>query len=69
MDVHRRADAAKSEDASIESPNAVSASRSAIMLGNERERLWHEVVYRWLERHKGVRTADGGAGYDSRLAN
>ena len=69
MDVRRGANVAESEDASPESPNAVSASRSAIMLRNERKRLRYEMVYRWLGRHEGVGTADGGAGYDSRLAN
>ena len=69
MDVRHRADAAESEDTSSESPNAVSASRSPIMLGDECKRLWHEMVCRWLGRHKGFRTADGGAGYDTRLAD
>ena len=69
MDVRRRADAAESEDASPESANAVSASRSPIMLRDEHKRLRYEMVCGWLGRHKGVRTADGGAGYDSRLAD
>ena len=67
LDGSRHADAAESEDASLGSHYAVSTGGGTVVLGDERECVWYEVVCGWVGRHERVGAADGGAGHDSRL--